>query len=172
MRVGVLSDTHGLLRPRVLELLAGCDRILHAGDVGSPEILARLREIAPLAAVRGNTDGGEVAAELPATLAGDLAGLPFRMIHQREDADPGWPRHLRLLVYGHTHRPEMGLVFAAEPRFSRCLFANWSSPPRCRLMTRPLQFSSISEATSEPEDVPWSFGNGTLPRRLGSVSPP
>lgn len=107
MRVGVLSDTHGLLRPRVLELLAGCDRILHAGDVGSPEILARLREIAPLAAVRGNTDGGEVAAELPATLAGDLAGLPFRMIHQREDADPEWPRRLRLLVYGHTHRPEM-----------------------------------------------------------------
>ena len=107
MRVGVLSDTHGLLRPRVLELLAGCDRILHAGDVGSPEILDRLREIAPLAAVRGNTDGGEVAAELPETLAGDLAGLPFRMIHQREDADPDWTRRVRLLVYGHTHRPEL-----------------------------------------------------------------
>jgi putative phosphoesterase len=58
MRVGVLSDTHNLLRPRVLELLAGCDRLLHAGDVGGPEILARLRQIAPVEAVRGNTDRG------------------------------------------------------------------------------------------------------------------
>jgi uncharacterized protein len=107
MRVGVLSDTHGLLRPRVLELLAGCDRILHAGDVGPPEILERLRAVAPVEAVRGNTDAGETAAALPATLAGDLAGLPFRMVHQREHVSPDWLRQTRLVVFGHSHRPEM-----------------------------------------------------------------
>ncbi len=104
MRVGVLSDTHNLLRPRVLELLAGCDRLLHAGDVGRPEILARLRQIAPVEAVRGNTDTG---ATLPETLTGELAGLPFGMVHRREDIPPEWPARLRLLLYGHSHRPEL-----------------------------------------------------------------
>lgn len=107
MRVGVVADTHGLLRPRVVELLAGCERILHAGDVGSAEVLARLSAIAPLAAVRGNVDlDGETAA-LPASLAGELAGLPFRMVHRREDAGADWPERLRLLVFGHSHRPEI-----------------------------------------------------------------
>ena len=107
MRVGVLSDTHNLLRPRVLELLAGCERILHAGDVGDPEILEQLRRIAPVDAVRGNTDAGPAAQALPETLAGDFDGLPFRMVHRREDADPAWISRVRLLVYGHSHRPEL-----------------------------------------------------------------
>jgi putative phosphoesterase len=107
MRVGVLSDTHNLLRPRVLELLAGCDRILHAGDVGEPEILERLARVAPVAAVCGNTDSGAAAAGLPHDLAGDLDGLPFRMVHRREDIDPAWPARVRLLVFGHSHRPEL-----------------------------------------------------------------
>jgi putative phosphoesterase len=107
MRVGVLSDTHNLLRPRVLELLAGCERILHAGDVGDLGILDRLREIAPVDAVRGNTDSGATAAALPEILAGDLGGLPFRMVHRREDVEPRWPAEARLVVYGHSHRPEL-----------------------------------------------------------------
>ncbi|MBW8874825.1 MAG: metallophosphoesterase family protein [Acidobacteria bacterium] len=107
MRVGVIADTHGLLRPRVLTLLHGCDRILHAGDVGGAELLAKLREIAPVSAVRGNTDSGPDAEELPLSLAGELDGLPFRMIHRREDADPSWVKGLRLLVFGHSHRPEL-----------------------------------------------------------------
>jgi putative phosphoesterase len=110
MRVGVLSDTHNLLRPRVPELLAGCDRILHAGDVGDMEILETLGRIAPVLAVRGNTDSGATAARLPEDLAGDLGdpkGLPFRMVHRREDADPSWIPGLRLLVFGHSHRPEL-----------------------------------------------------------------
>jgi uncharacterized protein len=106
MRVGVVSDTHNLLRPRVLERLAGCERILHAGDVGDLEILEELRRIAPVEAVRGNTDAGAAAA-LPESLAGDLAGLPFRMVHRREDADPAWMPRLRLLIFGHSHRPEL-----------------------------------------------------------------
>ena len=107
LRVGVLSDTHNLLRPRVLERLAGCERILHAGDVGDLEILEALRRIAPVEAVRGNTDTGATGAALPDSLAGDLAGLPFRMVHRREDARPDWMPGLRLLVFGHSHRPEM-----------------------------------------------------------------
>ena len=107
MRVGVLSDTHNLLRPQVLELLAGCDRILHAGDVGEPEILRQLEWIAPVSAVRGNTDTGATAAELPEELTGSLDGLAFGMIHRREDVPRDWPSRLRLVMFGHSHRPEM-----------------------------------------------------------------
>ncbi len=107
MRVGVLSDTHNLLRPQVVRTLAGCERILHAGDVGDLAILEQLRQLAPVEAVRGNTDSGATAAALPESLAGDLGGLAFRMVHQREAADPAWLPRLRLLVYGHTHRPEL-----------------------------------------------------------------
>jgi putative phosphoesterase len=104
MRVGVVSDTHNLLRPRVLERLAGCERILHAGDVGDLGILDELGRIAPVLAVRGNTDTGD---ELPGSLAGELGGLPFRMVHRREDADPAWLPGIRLLIFGHSHRPEL-----------------------------------------------------------------
>ena len=105
-RIAILSDTHGLLRPRVLELAAGCDRILHAGDVGDPGILTQLGRIAPVTAVRGNVDGGELR-RLPAIAAGNLDGLPYRMTHCREDVDPAWPRSARLIVFGHSHRPEL-----------------------------------------------------------------
>jgi putative phosphoesterase len=107
MRVGVIADTHGLLRPRVVELLAGCDRILHAGDVGSTEVLMRLGEIAPVEAVRGNTDTGPETGGLPPFLTGELDGLPFQMVHRREDADLRSLKHLRLVVFGHSHRPEL-----------------------------------------------------------------
>ncbi len=117
MRVGVLSDTHGLLRPRVLTLLAGSDRILHAGDVGGTEVLKKLREIAPVDVVRGNTDSGPEAEELPLMASGDLDGLPFRMIHRREDVDPLWAKQARLVVFGHSHRPELEWRGA-------CLFLN------------------------------------------------
>ncbi len=107
MRVGILSDTHNLLRPRVLELLAGCGRILHGGDVGDLGLLERLRALAPVEAVRGNTDSGATADALPEVVSGTVEGLPFRMVHRREDADPAWTRQARLIVYGHTHRPEL-----------------------------------------------------------------
>jgi putative phosphoesterase len=112
VRVGVLADTHGLLRPLVLERLAGCDLLLHAGDVGragdpgEEPILVRLARVAPVVAVRGNVDGGELAA-LPEAQAGDLAGVPYRMTHRREDVAPAWPREARLIVFGHSHRPEL-----------------------------------------------------------------
>jgi putative phosphoesterase len=106
MRVAILSDTHGLLRPEVPGLIAGCDRILHAGDVGDPQILDRLRAIAPLEVVRGNVDHGELAG-LPEIVEGDLEGLKFRMTHRREDVLESWTRDTQLIVFGHSHRPEM-----------------------------------------------------------------
>jgi putative phosphoesterase len=117
MRVGILADTHGLLRPRVLELLDGCERILHAGDVGDGAVLAQLSQLAPVSAVRGNVDRSRELASLPDSIAGELAGLPFRMTHRREDVEPGWPAELRLIVYGHSHRPEVGWQ-------GRCLLLN------------------------------------------------
>ena len=112
MRVGILADTHGLLRPLVLERLAGCELLLHAGDVGEAAdqeepILSRLGRLAPVLAVHGNCDGGALAAALPAIRSGDLAGLPFRMTHRREDVPPDWARQARLIVFGHSHRPEL-----------------------------------------------------------------
>lgn len=111
MRVGVLSDTHGILRPQVLERLAGCELLLHAGDVGVAEgeapILTRLARLAPVLAVRGNTDGGELAAALPAVQSGELAGVAYRMTHRREDVHPNWLHEARLIVFGHSHRPEL-----------------------------------------------------------------
>jgi uncharacterized protein len=138
MRVGAIADTHGLLRPRVLDLLAGCDRILHAGDIGSAEVLARLRAIAPVDAVRGNVDTGPDAEGLPFSLDGELAGLPFRMVHRREDADLRDLKRLRLLVFGHSHRPEL------EWR-GGCLLLN---PGACgaRRFTLPLTIAMLTVA--------------------------
>jgi len=140
MRVGVISDTHNLLRPRVLERLAGCERILHAGDVGDLAVLDELRRIAPVEAIRGNTDTGATAAALPATLSGELDGLAFHLVHRREDADPRRLANLRLLVYGHTHRPELAW-------HGSCLLLN---PGACgpRRFHLPLTLAILSVAGS------------------------
>jgi putative phosphoesterase len=148
MRVGILSDTHNLLRPRVLELLAGCERILHGGDVGNLAVLEQLRAVAPVEAVRGNTDSGATAEALPEILSGDLGGLPFRMVHRREDIAPAWTREARLVVYGHTHRPEL------EWRGDRgnCLLLN---PGACgpRRFSYPLTLAilTITDGRLRPE---------------------
>lgn len=107
--VGVISDTHGLLRPEALSALEGVDRILHAGDVGEVSILDDLAKIAPVTAVRGNVDHGAVAARLPATAALDLfddGTTVLYVLHILEelDLDPG-AADLTAIVHGHTHRP-------------------------------------------------------------------
>jgi putative phosphoesterase len=107
MRIGILSDTHGLLRPRVLELLAGCQRILHAGDVGDPAILKRLAALAPVTAVRGNMDAGRELLGLPDSVRGELGEVAFGMVHRREDVPRTWLKETRLILFGHSHRPEL-----------------------------------------------------------------
>ncbi len=118
--IGVLSDTHGLLRPEAPAALAGCDLILHAGDVGDLEILAQLGAIAPVHAVYGNTDHGQLRAGLPLTTVVDLGaadgavgdggpvGPLAYLLHIAEDLDldPA-AAGIQLVVTGHTHRPEI-----------------------------------------------------------------
>jgi len=108
LTVGVISDTHGLLRPEAIEALAGVDHILHAGDVGDPRILDRLREIAPLTAIRGNVDVSGICGALPATDAVELAGRLFYLVHSLADLDivPA-AAGVAAVVSGHSHRPKV-----------------------------------------------------------------
>ena len=102
MKIGILADSHGLLRPEALAALQGCARILHAGDVGSPGILDRLSQIAPVQAVRGNNDR-EWAESLPLFWDHELNGLRVYMTHKKRDL----PRDLSaydLVIYGHSHQ--------------------------------------------------------------------
>jgi putative phosphoesterase len=106
-RIGLVSDTHGMLRPEVVAGLEGVESILHLGDVGSPEILTTLSGIAPVRAVRGNVDRGPWANALPETLVVDLFGVQAYLLHDRGmlDLDPR-AADLRFVFYGHTHRPD------------------------------------------------------------------
>src|ERR1700735_1177313 len=87
MLIGVISDTHGLLRPEALTALAGVEHILHAGDVGDIGILATLGEIAPVTAIRGNIDTEGACAELPPTEMVEVGGKTFYLVHRIEDLD-------------------------------------------------------------------------------------
>ena len=104
--IGVISDTHNLLRPEAAVALLGADHILHAGDVGNPAILDRLREIAPVTAIRGNIDAGGACGHLPATEVVDLGGCSFYMLHDRMelDLDPV-AAGFCAVISGHSHKP-------------------------------------------------------------------
>jgi hypothetical protein len=106
--VGVISDTHGLLRPQALDALRGSDLIIHAGDVGRPEVLEPLRAIAPLHVVRGNVDYGDWAERLPMTARVDAAGRVFHVLHNIAELglDPA-AAGLAAVVYGHSHKPSI-----------------------------------------------------------------
>ena len=108
MRIGVISDTHGLLRPEALAALAGSDHILHAGDVGDAPILEALRQIAPVTAIRGNIDRHGDASLLPATEAVELQGRLFYLVHALDDLDLNpVPAQISVVVSGHSHRSSL-----------------------------------------------------------------
>jgi putative phosphoesterase len=108
MRIGVISDTHGLLRPEAVEALAGCDHILHAGDVGDDNILETLRNIAPLTAIRGNVDHGGACGELPATETIEIEGNLIYMLHARDALDlHPHAAGIAAVIFGHSHQPEI-----------------------------------------------------------------
>jgi putative phosphoesterase len=108
MRIGVISDTHGLLRPEAIAALRGSDRVLHAGDVGDPGILDRLRELAPVTAVRGNVDRGPWAAALPETELVEIEGLSIYLIHDLGQLDlKPEAAGIRVVIYGHSHQPKI-----------------------------------------------------------------
>jgi hypothetical protein len=104
--LGVISDTHGLLRPEAVEALRGSAYILHAGDVGSPEILEKLREVAPVTAVRGNVDTAAWARRLPLNEVVEVEGVSIYMLHILSELDLNpEAAGFGVVVYGHSHKP-------------------------------------------------------------------
>ena len=157
MKIGIISDTHGLLRPQVFEHFEGVEHILHAGDLGPLELLAELEAIAPVTIVWGNTDGMEVCARLPETAMLTLDGIQVVVIHGHQLGSPT-PRRLAaahpgagLVVFGHTHQP---LV----ERIGDTLLVNPGS-------AGPRRFSQpVSLATADVED-------GRVETRLITLAP-
>ena len=137
VRIGVISDTHGYLDARVINAFFGTDLIIHAGDIGKPKILHALATIAPVKAVRGNTDRGPWADDLPSTALVALDLLTLYVLHdiQQLDLEP-LAAGIRVIISGHTHRASLeeinNVVFlnpgsAVEPRHSR--------PPTVAILT-------------------------------------
>src|SRR5258708_20318915 len=124
-RIGLISDTHGLLRDEALLALRGSDLIIHAGDVGKPEILDALKALAPVVAVRGNVDQADWAATLPSAAVAETEAATFYVLHnlQQLDLDPK-AAGFHVVVSGHTHNPKHatpGHVLSLNPP---------SAPPR------------------------------------------
>jgi len=107
-RIGIISDTHGLLRPAAVAALAGCEHIIHAGDIGAPAVLDELSALAPLTAVRGNNDRAEWARAIPETEVVDLGGTLVYVLHDINgiDLDPA-AAGFHAVVAGHSHRPSV-----------------------------------------------------------------
>jgi len=108
LHVGVISDTHGLLRPEAMAALRGCDLIIHAGDVGAAAVLDGLRSIAPTFAIRGNVDTGTWAARLLPNDIVEVGELSFYVLHNIADLDLDPPTAgFAAVVYGHSHQPSI-----------------------------------------------------------------
>lgn len=103
--IGVISDTHGLVRPQALEALAGVDMILHAGDIGNSAVLDTLRAVAPVVAVRGNNDKGDWADSLPVWEVVDIGSLSIYMLHDLKEIDISPAGTFQVIVSGHSHKP-------------------------------------------------------------------
>lgn len=139
MKIGIISDTHGLLRPEVLEALRGSDAILHGGDINRQEIIDRLETIAPVYVVRGNNDK-EWAGHIPYFLDFELAGIRICMSHKKKDL-PADLSEYALAVFGHTHMYE-------ESRLGKTLLLNpGSCGPRRFHKAITLAIADLSDGT-------------------------
>lgn len=148
LRIGVIADTHNLLRPEALERLRGCDRLLHLGDIGKPAILDALRELAPLEVVRGNNDTDDWAEALPETLSLEAGGLRLYLIHDLKQLsiDPR-AEGFDLVLAGHSHKP------LDEVRDGVRYLNPGSAGPRRFKLPISLAILTISEGHAEVEMV-------------------
>lgn len=105
LRIGLISDTHGLLRPEARAALRGAAHILHAGDICDPSVLEKLSEIAPVTAVRGNNDRGDWAQDLPEQVTLEFGGVRVCIVHDAADVPPA--PQADVVVTGHSHKPSM-----------------------------------------------------------------
>lgn len=123
--VGVISDTHGLLRPEAVKALQGSEHIIHAGDVGAPEILEKLANIAPVTAIRGNVDKGAWTRKLQDNEVAEIAGISFYVLHDLGELDlKPEAAGFDVVVYGHSHVPKQ------ETRHGVLYFNPGSAGPR------------------------------------------
>ena len=148
MKIGVISDTHGLLRPQAIAALRGSELILHAGDVGVPDILEGLRRIAPVVAVRGNVDVEPWARRLRATEMTEAGERTFYILHRIADLDlkPSAAR-VNAVIYGHSHQP------AVEWRDGVLFFNPGSAGPRRFSLPVTLGKIEIVEGELRPEII-------------------
>jgi hypothetical protein len=148
-RIGVISDTHGLLRPEALAALRGAELIIHAGDVGAPEVLERLHALAPVRAVRGNVDRGLWARDLPTTDALEIGEVGVYVLHDLGEFDlPPDAARFKVIVSGHSHQP-------AIQECNGVLFVNpGSAGPRRFRLPVTIALLHIHGATAEAELVP------------------
>ena len=109
-RIGIISDTHGLLRPEAERALTGVNHIIHAGDIGRPEIVEALRRIAPVTAIRGNVDSGEWARQYPDTNLVRLAGTSIYVLHDLKTLQADLGAGIDVIVSGHSHVPKIDTV--------------------------------------------------------------
>ena len=109
-RIGIISDTHGLLRPEAERGLTGVNHIIHAGDIGRPEIVEALRRIAPVTAIRGNVDSGEWAREYPDTKRVRLAGRSIYVLHDLKTLQRDPAAGIDVIISGHSHVPKIDTV--------------------------------------------------------------
>lgn len=162
MRIGVISDTHGLLRPEALAALAGVGHILHAGDVGAPEVLEALRALAPVTAVRGNNDRGAWAVALPETVTLELGGARLTIIHDVHHLrDPG---PAAVVVSGHSHVPRN------ELRDGVLWFNPGSAGPRRFSLPITVGVLTVTRGRVAGEIVPLSVPAGPPSRRPGRAA--
>ena len=117
--IGIISDTHGLIRPEALQVLKGAELIIHAGDIGKPKVIEALRSIAPVIAIRGNNDKGKWARELSKTAVVEIGEIKIYVLHnlKKLNLDPA-AAGFRVVISGHSHRPsvvEWGGVLFLNP---------------------------------------------------------
>ena len=143
LRIGVISDTHGLLRPEALEALRGSGLILHAGDIGGPGIVEALAALAPVTAIRGNVDRGAWAEAYPETATLTLAGVTIHMVHALLDLDPGV--RADVVISGHSHRP------SAERRDGTLFLNPGSAGPRRFRLPVTVAVLTVREGEAEAE---------------------
>ncbi len=159
-RIGIISDTHGLLRPQVLENLRDCEAILHGGDINSQQILDKLGEIAPVYAVRGNNDK-EWAGHLPEFTKPELFGIRFFMIHNKKMISDNLDDR-DIIIYGHSHKYE-------EKHIGRQL---WINPGSCgpRRFAQPITMAVLEveddgSCSVRKIDIPHEISSGSGSKR-------
>lgn len=147
-RIGVISDTHRLVRPEALEALKGVKHIIHAGDIGEPSVLDELSKVAPVTAVRGNVDVGDWARRYPQTAVVKSDGVLLYVLHElnRLDLDPG-AAGFSAVIYGHSHAPSL------EMRNGVLYFNPGSAGPRRFDLPVSIGFLNINDQEASGEIV-------------------